>query len=241
MRVPIRDRARKGEESANRESGIGHWQCMKQLSRQREFVFTSWGGKRRGAGRKPKGARALVSHAKRPRLGRHYPVLLTLKLRDGLKTLRSDDAHAAIQQALASSELRVIEYSVQWNHLHLIAETTDERALARGMISVTVRIARALNRLWKRAGRVFADRYHARILTTPRVVRIALIYCINNARKHGSWLAKMTDVFSSGPWFEGWTRSARTTADSSQRGLARARTWLVAGGWKHHGLPEPCE
>src|SRR5262245_8132441 len=161
---------------------------MKQLSRQREFVFTTWGGKRRGAGRKPKGERALMSHAKRPKLASRFPVLLTLKLRDGLRTLRSDDAHAAIKQALAASELRVIEYSVQWNHLHLIAEATDERTLARAMISVTVRIARALNRLWKRAGRVFADRYHALILTTPRAVRHALIYCLQNARKHGSWL-----------------------------------------------------
>jgi REP element-mobilizing transposase RayT len=186
-----------------------------------------------------------MSHAKRPKLHRRYPVLLTLKLRDGLRTLRSDDAHAAIQRALAASsergELRVIEYSVQSNHLHLIAEATDERALASGMISVTVRMARALNRLWKRAGRVFADRYHARILTTPRAVRIALIYCLQNARKHGSWLAKMPDVFSSGPWFDGWKKADRTSADSSPRWLARARTWLLSLGWRRHGLIDPCE
>ena len=109
------------------------------------------------------------------------------------------------------------------------------------MISVTVRIARALNRLWKRVGRVFADRYHARILTTPRAVRHALIYCINNARKHGSWLAKMPDVFSSGPWFEGWTRDARRPADSSERWLGRARTWLLSRAWRRHGLIDPCE
>ena len=186
-----------------------------------------------------------MSHAKRPKLHRRYPVLLTLKLREGLRTLLSDDAHAAIKQALAASsergELRVIEYSVQWNHLHVIAEATDERALARGMISVTVRIARALNRLWKRVGRVFADRYHARILTTPRAVRIALIYCINNARKHGSWLAKMPDVFSSGPFFDGWKSAGRTSADSSRRWLARARTWLLSIGWRRHGLIDPGE
>ena len=221
---------------------------MKHFHRpkQGEFGFTNWGGKRRGAGRKPKGECAGMSHAKRPKLQRWYPVLLTLKLRAGLRTLRSDDAHAAIQRAFAASsgrgELRVIEYSVQSNHLHLIAEATDERALARGMISVTVRIARALNRLWKRGGRVFADRYHARILTTPRAVRIALIYCINNARKHGSWLAKMPDVFSSGPWFEGWKRDGRREpADSRSRWLVRARTWLLSNGWKRHGLIDPCE
>jgi len=212
---------------------------------QREFGFTNWGGKRRRAGRKPKGERAGMSHAKRPKLHARHPVLLTLKLRAGLRTLRTDDAHAAIQRAFSASsergEVRVIEYSVQSNHLHLIAEAADERALARGMISVTVRIARALNRLWKRAGRVFVDRYHARILTTPRAVRIALIYCINNARKHGSWLAKMPDVFSSGPCFDGWRRNAREPADSSSRWLGRARTWLLSKAWRRHGLIDPCE
>ena len=182
-----------------------------------------------------------MSHGKRPKLASPFPVLITLKLRDGLRTLRSDDAHAAILQALAASELRVIEYSVQWNHLHLIAEATDERALARNMISVTVRIARALNRLWKRAGRVFADRYHALVLTTPRAVRHALIYCLQNARKHGSWLEKMPDVFSSARWFDGWKSGAETPADSSPSWLARAQTWLLATGWKHHGLIDPSE
>ena len=105
-----------------------------------------------------------------------------------------------------------------------------------------MRIARALNRLWKRAGRVFADRYHARILTTPRAVRVALIYCINNARKHGSWFEKMPDVFSSGAWFDGWKRSAcQVPAVSSPRWLARARTWLLAIGWRRHGLIDLCE
>ena len=88
---------------------------MKHFRRlkQGEFGFTRWGGKRRGAGRKPRGERAGVSHAKRPTLRARYPVLLTLKLREGLRTLRSDDAHAAIQRAFAASsergELRVIE------------------------------------------------------------------------------------------------------------------------------------
>ena len=222
---------------------------MKRHSRerlqQREFGFTNWGGKRRGAGRKPKGERAGMSHAKRPRLHRRYPVLVTLKLRSGLRTLRSDDAHEVIKRAFAAScdndELRVIEYSIQSNHLHLVAEACDERGLSRGMAGLAVRIARGLNRAWKGAGKVFADRYHARILTTPRAVRIALIYCINNARKHGSWLAKMPDVFSSGPWFDGWKGAVRTSADSSPRWLARARSWLLSIGWRRHGLIDPCE
>ena len=60
--------------------------------------------------------------------------------------------------------------------LHLVAESSDERALSRGMTGLAVRIARGLNRLWRRVGEVFPDRYHARILATPRAVRVALLY-----------------------------------------------------------------
>jgi putative transposase len=189
---------------------------MNRRARQREFGFTNWGGKRRGAGRKPKGERAGVSHAKRPRLCARHPVLVTLRLRSGLPNLRYDAAHELLKNAFAASSrteaFRVVEYSVQSNHLHLIAESRSERALASGMIGLLVRIARRLNALWKRAGKVFSDRYHARALTTPSAVRIALIYVLQNARKHGCWIARKPDVYSSGPSFDGWkppTSSAR--------------------------------
>ena len=215
---------------------------MKRKARQAEFGFVNWGGKRRGAGRKPKGERAGVSHAKRPRLAARFPVLVTLRLREGLQTLRADDSHELIRDALAAGsggEFRVIEYSVQSNHLHFVAESRDERALTRGMIGLAVRIARGLNRLWKRSGHVFADRFHALILRTPRAVRAALVYCIQNARKHGAWIARGPDAYSSGASFDGWKGSNGKGAES--RLLARARTWLLSIGWKRHGLIDPRE
>src|SRR5262245_59438547 len=181
---------------------------MKTKTRQREFGFTNWGGKRRGAGRKPKGERAGVSHAKRPRLCARHPALVTLRLREGLPSLRYRAAHDVLVRAfVASSEgesFRAVEYSVQTNHLHLIVEVSSERALSSAMNGLASRIARALNKLWRRSGRVFADRYHARALETPREVRNALAYVLLNARKHGAWLASRPDPYSSGPSFEGW-------------------------------------
>jgi REP element-mobilizing transposase RayT len=217
---------------------------MKTKTLQREFGFTHWGGKRRGAGRKPKGERAGVSHAKRPRLCVRHPVLVTLRLREGLPSLRYDDSHEVLRRAFdASSEgeaFRVVEYSAQSNHVHLIVEAQDERALARGMNGLASRIARALNRLWRRRGRVFSDRYHARSLETPRAVRIALVYVLQNARKHGAWSARGPDPYSSGASFEGW-RGSGEGADSSPRRLPRARTWLLSVGWRRHGLIGPWE
>jgi hypothetical protein len=212
---------------------------MKRKPRQREFGFVNWGGKRRGAGRKPKGERAGVSHARRARLAARFPVLVTLRLCAGLPNLRFDDSHAVVKQALASGSregFRVVHYSVQSNHVHLLVESRDERALARGMIGLGVRIARGLNRLWRRAGQVFADRYHAVLLRTPRAVRCALVYVLQNARKHGAWVARRPDVYSSGEWFDGWRATGWNLAQTSFSFLERARTWLLAVGWRRHGL-----
>jgi REP element-mobilizing transposase RayT len=217
---------------------------MKKKSRQQEFAFVNWGGKRRGAGRKPKGERAGVSHARRARLAARHPVLVTMRLRDGLRTLRADDSHVLIRAAVAAASgdgFRVVEYSAQSNHLHILAESSDHPALSRGMIGLSVRIARGLNKLWRRSGQVFGDRFHARILETPRAVRTALVYVLQNARKHGVWRASAPDVYSSAPSFEGWKGGVESRAESRPRLLERARTWLLSIGWRKHGLIDPLE
>ena len=120
------------------------------------------------------------------------------------------------------------------------------------MRALEIRIARALNRALNRIGRVFDDRYHARALSTPREVRNALVYVLQNARKHfeqkgialrRDWL----DRFSSAPWFDGWNAAAAEAARQLRRAaesalslrttpVASPRTWLLRVGWRKHGL-----
>ena len=212
----------------------------------REFGFTNWGGKRRGAGRKPKGRRAGVPHEKRPAFRSAKALLVTQKARFDVPSMRHPEAHGVVAAALAAGtkeDFRVVEYSVQFDHLHLIVEAEDERALSRWLKGLFVRIARGLNKLWKRVGNVFPDRFHARILATPRAVRIALVYVLGNGRKHGSWGGSGPDVYSSGPSFDGWraTPNSSMSAVSSPRFLERARTWLLSVGWRRHGLIDPRE
>ena len=141
--------------------------------------------------------------------------------------------------AVGSSErFQVVEYSLQSNHLHLLVESREARCLSRGMNGLAVRLARGLNARWKRLGSVFADRYHARILRTPREVRVALVYVLQNARKHGAWRAKDPDVYSSGSEFPGWRHGP---GGSRPRLLPRARTWLLSVGWLRHGRIDPLE
>lgn len=188
------------------------------------------GGARRGAGRKPKGQRPLVPHTTRPRVLARHPQLVTTRLVAGLPNLRREVAFAQLRDLIAAGAdrfgFRLVEFTLQRDHVHLIAEAEDRRALARGMQGLLVRIAKALNRAWQRRGEVFGDRYHARELTSPRAVRCALVYVLQNARKHREIVAGM-DALSSGPWFRGW----RDLVARAPSPLPAAQSWLLTTGW----------
>jgi hypothetical protein len=80
----------------------------------------------------------------------------------------------------------------------MLAEAQSREALSRGVQGLAIRLARAINRVLHRAGEVWADRYHARALRTPREVRNALVYVPNNWRKHGA-VARTLGGCSSAP------------------------------------------
>jgi REP element-mobilizing transposase RayT len=217
--------------------------------------FKSWGGARKGAGRKREAERARVAHSKRPALKPSHPTHVTLRIEAGLENLRNRRECETVRNALVAGAdrfgMRLVEFAVLSNHMHLVCEAADEQALARGMKGLFVRIARALNRLWNRVGSVFSDRYHVHVLKTPREVRHALNYVLHNAARHGARLGG-PDPCSSGPWFDGWRhdlglrRSApdwrhdlgfRRVAPASP--LPRALMWLLSVGWRRHGALDP--
>jgi hypothetical protein len=156
-----------------------------------------------------------------------------------------------VRRALAVAReqfgFRLAHYSVQGNHLHLIAEADDRRALTRGMQALTIRLALAINKACGRSGRVIADRCHARQLKTPLEVRRALLYVLRNDRKHAArsgWLPPpwQLDARSSAACFDGWRESelldlARASpAELCEANVAPARSYLLRTGWKRHGL-----
>ncbi len=176
---------------------------------------------------------------------------MTLKLRPGLPPLRRQAERAAILAAFARGKdrfgFRLAHFTIQNDHLHLIAEAADRIALRRGLQGLAVRIARALNKLWSRRGKVFADRYHDRILTSPREVRNALVYVLGNGKHHAATgrmvrVPQAIDIYSSAPWFDGFRehgfreRIAVRGIDTIEPPLAAARSWLLRLGWRRHGL-----
>ncbi len=209
--------------------------------RQREFTVRSWGGARQGAGRKRRNKSA-VEHTPRAVLASRFPVHVTVRLRPGLPSLRKQHELRTVRAAFAAGAerfgFRLCQFSVQSNHLHLIAEAKDRGALSRGMQGLLIRVAKALNRLWSRRGSVFADRYHDRVLRTPRQVRNALVYVLHNARRHAVRLRQGLDTCASGAWFDGWRGKLEVVGRHvvPRIPVARSRTWLLTTGWRRLGL-----
>ena len=138
---------------------------------------------------------------------------------------------AASSSPAVGRSFRVVEFSVQTNHVHLVIEAHDARSLSRGMLGLNVRLARAINGTLLTRGKVWRERYHARALETPREVRNALVYVLMNAKKHGVRLTGI-DRFSSARWFDGFVDRSAVEG----RPTAAPRTWLGGVGWRMHGL-----
>jgi REP element-mobilizing transposase RayT len=145
---------------------------------------------------------------------------------------------------VARAGFRVVHYSVQGNHLHLLVEADDRAALMRGAKGLSVRLARALNVVMKRHGQVFADRYHVQLLTGPARVRWALRYVLCNARKHAAQLgqrysAAWLDPFSTARFFDGWRGAV--PVEPPDQSISLPTAWLLTTGWRRGGLLGPEE
>ena len=136
------------------------------------------GGRRPKCGRKRIHSKG-VSHNKREKVKSSTPLhvnfkyKLAVKNKEGLKAL-----HKAIKNARTRG-LRVIHFSLQHNHIHLIVEASNNSALTKGMRSLTITLAKALNK-----GRVQLQRYHLHVLRSRRETKNAIHYVLFNERKH---------------------------------------------------------
>ncbi len=221
-------------------------QVKKTKLQQAVLPFRQNGGRREGAGRKPKGDKAGVGHGPRALLAARFPTHVTMKLLQGLPKMRSREAYAALRTAFAAgcdrAGFRLTHYAVLNDHLHFLVEARDREALSRGLQGLAIRIAKALNRLWRRRGTVFADRYHDRILKTPREVRNALVYVLANGKKHAAegreiQVPQAIDTFTSAPWFDGFREPLTVRGiEAIVRPVTDAHTWMLTIGWRRHGL-----
>jgi REP element-mobilizing transposase RayT len=210
------------------------------------------GGKRKGAGRKPKAARAGSPHQKRPTVKPNHALHVVMRVVSTVGSMRRPALYRALRDATITAALRerfrIVHVSIQRTHVHMLVEAKDKLALARGMQGFQISAARNINtalgdRCRRRRGPVFADRYHLEVITSPTRARHALSYILNNWRKHredqqglaSTWLV---DPYSSGISFPDWEElegkalmwPMRETYDPLF--VRRPASWILRDGWK---------
>ncbi len=199
------------------------------------------GGARPGAGRPRK--QGSESHRRRPTVSAAIPQHVSLRVAAGVWNLRADRCFRPVRRALAAAQrpaFRIVHYSVQGNHVHLLVEAADRGALSTGLRSIAVGLAKALQRVMGRRGRVLASRTHARPLHTPTEVKNALRYVLLNHARHfpegytrGLWV----DECSTAPWFADWaalgvSQPRARSRPPAERVDAPPRSWLLSAGYR---------
>ncbi len=171
-----------------------------------------------------------------------------MRRRKMYKALREATITAALRE-----RFRITHISLQRTHVHMLVEADHKTALARGMQGFLISAARHINTALgngarRRRGKVFTDRYHVEVITTPTRAHHAISYVLSNWRKHGedrhglpsTWLV---DPFSSGISFPDWQElqgqpwmwPLRETYDPLI--VRRPQSWLLREGWKLGGGP----
>lgn len=204
-------------------------------------------------GPKPKGKRASEGHRARPSIASRHPIHVILRAVPDLGSLRRHAVFRAVREAthaiaVHEAVFRVVHFSIQRTHIHLIVEAEDKTVLWKGMQGFGVSAARHINRElgpWRgkkrRVGGVFADRYHAVVLSTPKQVRHTLCYVLNNWKHHGETAASLrgdweVDPYSSAVAFDGWKERLETPGGYAAPLVWDPETWLLRLGWRRHGL-----
>ncbi|HEX3758494.1 MAG TPA: transposase [Kofleriaceae bacterium] len=239
-----------------RAHGAGRFEARAQAATVQQQLFRR-GGKRRGAGRKPKGRRAGERHEARPAFKPYHPLHVVVRIAPAVGSLRRRKLYHAMRQATITVALRewfrIVHISLQGTHVHLIVEAEHKAALSRGMQSFLISAARHINTalgdgVRRRRGKVFTDRYHVEVITTPTRARHAIFYVLSNWRKHGedrtglpsTWLV---DPFSSAIAFPDWQElEGQPWMWPIRDGyeplvVRRPASWLLREGWKKAGDP----
>ncbi len=172
---------------------------------------------------------------------------VTLRVQRGVSSLRDGRLIGLIRSGFLAikqsrQDFAVIHYSIQSNHIHLIVEANDNEALGRGMKAVGIRIAKAVNKVFQRTGKVLETGYHAQYLRKPRQIHNALRYVLLNTRKHTRGrCAPGIDPFSSMRWFEGFSGPVLPANRDGEPEVSTPYIQALKRCWQYLGRISPSE
>ena len=211
------------------------------------------GGPRPGSGPKKKQWRKGAPHRVRLSPDGWTAHHVTLSRKPGLPLLRTNEIFFFTLETLRahkdSGDFRLVAWTLQRNHLHLLVEAPSPWALSRNLQGLQVRLAKGWNRIWGRRGKVFAGRFFSRLIESPEDGRKVLAYVLKNHLRHGLHLRSCVDPAGSALWMDVWLeREAwlkerkRFKVEDDPSPVAPPRTEIlrravVPGSLSMHGRP----
>jgi REP element-mobilizing transposase RayT len=136
------------------------------------------GGRRPNSGRKRIHSKG-VAHRTRPKVTSRTALHVNFKVKT---SIRNKDCINILKRAIINARLhglRVLHFSLESNHVHLIIEANNTSVLTKGMRSLTVTFSKGINK-----GRIQLERYHLHVLRTLHETRNAIHYVLFNHQKH---------------------------------------------------------
>lgn len=143
------------------------------------------GGLRPGSGRRRIHSKG-VAHRIREKVTHNTPIHINFKYK---LNIRSRNFKTILERSIENASdkgLTITHYTIQSNHVHLIAEAQNNRSLSCGMKSLTTTIVKLFNK-----GSIQIERYHLHVLKTPTETQNALKYVLYNDLKHTGRMDKM--------------------------------------------------
>lgn len=128
-----------------------------------------------------------IRHTRRERITKQSALHFTIKVRENKADIKNKRLlkilHHAIKRARLK-KLKVLHYSLEYNHVHLLVEARDNQIIHQGMQAFGISFAKAINKIKFLKGRVYKNRYHFRKITSLRDYKNVLLYIFRNGIKH---------------------------------------------------------
>jgi REP element-mobilizing transposase RayT len=128
-----------------------------------------------------------IRHIERPKFSRPRSFHLTIKVKSNKADIQSKKILKALHHAIKRArlkQLKIIHYTLEYNHVHLLVEAANHNVLHSGMQALGISFAKAINKAKTLKGTVYKHRYHFRQISSPRDMKNVLHYIFHNGVKH---------------------------------------------------------
>lgn len=140
-----------------------------------------------------------IRHTKRLVFNLPSAFHITIKVRDNKADIKNKRILQSLHHAIKRARLqgvRVLHFTLEYNHVHLVIESSNHKELHKGMQAFGISLAKKINKLKNLKGTVYKNRYHQKLLKSRSEFKNAVQYVFGNGVKHKRASSKL-DPFNS--------------------------------------------